>query len=122
MASGFRDAQVSSRAEAHYFFFVKDLDISSFFVNRLLLDTSSVPFLAPVSQCFDLSIATPQQQNDLKTSDPHFCRKRRGRSGGTRFLLYFFRAPVKLVMSVTGWLTCCDTRSIRNRLLSGVTL
>ena len=35
---------------------------------------------------------------------------------------YFFRLAVKLVMIVIGWLTSCDTRSIRIRLPSGETL
>jgi tetratricopeptide (TPR) repeat protein len=36
--------------------------------------------------------------------------------------IYFFNPEVKLVMRVTGWLTCSDTRSIRKRFPSGETL
>ena len=44
------------------------------------------------------------------------------RNGKPRSAPYFFSAEVKLVMSVIGWFTCCETRSIRNRLPSGETL
>src|ERR1051325_4417548 len=35
---------------------------------------------------------------------------------------YRFKSLVKLVMMVSGWFTCCDTRSIRNFLPSGLAL